>query len=573
MACKGPPNNMTTSNVSDLDRIKADFRLFVAVVWDHLTLPSPTPIQYDLSHYLQHGPRRMVIQGFRGIGKSWITSAFVCWSLLNNPQNKILVVSASKDRADQFSVFCKRLINEVPILMHLSPGPEQRDSMIAFDVGPALASHSPSCKSIGITGQISGSRANILVCDDAETPGNSVTQMMRDRLSEAVKEFDAVLSPGGRIIYLGTPQTEGSLYNALPERGYEVRVWPALYPEINKIESYKGRLSPMITKAISANPSIVGKSTEPLRFTDDDLMERRVSYGRAGFALQFMLDTSLSDGDKYPLKICDLIVMSLNPDMGNTKLAWANDPACVINDLPNVALTGDKFYRPMWKSEDMMEYTGAVMFIDPSGRGSDETGFAVTKQLMGNIFLMDAGGSKAGYSPEALQNLAEIAKKHKVKLIQVESNFGDGMFTELLKPVLGRVYPCSIEEIRATGQKELRIIETLEPVISSHRLVVDQKLITKDYQTSETDMKYGLIYQMTRITKDRGALVHDDRLDAVEGAVRYWTKSMARDNDKANSQHRERLLKKDLKSFMSHVQGKPSEGRKANWSNTNARMR
>jgi hypothetical protein len=396
---------------------------------------------------------------------------------------------------------------------------------------------------------------------------------MRDRLSEAVKEFDAVIVPGARIVYLGTPQTEMSLYTQLGERGYETRIWPALYPEINKIDSYKGALAPMITKAVRDNEKLVGTTTEPRRFSDEDLMERRLSYGKAGFALQFLLDTSLSDGDRYPLKIRDLIVMSLNPSMGNTKIAWANDPAGVISDVPNVALTGDKFFRPMWKSDDMADYTGAMMFIDPSGRGGDETGWAVTKQLMGNVFLMDAGGSKAGYTPEALKFLAEKAKEHNVKLIQVESNFGDGMFTELLKPVLGSIYPCSIEEIRATGQKELRIIETLEPVMSSHRLVVDQRLITKDYATAETDIKYSLFYQMTRITKDRGALIHDDRLDAVEGAVRYWTKSMARDNDKANQAHRDNLLKIDLKGFMKNALGGPAVNRKANWSGTNARMR
>jgi hypothetical protein len=302
-------------------------------------------------------------------------------------------------------------------------------------------------------------------------------------------------------------------------------------------------------------------------------MERRLSYGRAGFALQFLLDTSLSDADRYPLKIRDLIIMSLNPSMGHTKISWANDPAGLISDVPNVALTGDKFYRPMWKSAEMADYTGAMLFIDPSGRGSDETGWAVTKQLMGNIFLMDAGGSKAGYSPEALEFLATKAKEHQVKLIQVESNFGDGMFTELLKPVLGRIYPCTVEETRAVGQKELRIVETLEPVMSSHRLVVNQTLIAKDYATAEFDIKYSLFYQMSRITKDRGALVHDDRLDAVEGAVRYWSKSMARDNDKANRQYQDQLMDKTLKEFSKNVFGDKLSQRKKNWTATNFRMR
>lgn len=166
--------------------IYSDFRKFVYVVWKHLNLPDPTPVQYDIASYLQFGPKRSVIEAFRGVGKSWLTSAFVCWVLLNDPQKKILVVSASKERADAFSTFVKRLISEVPILQHLQAGSEQRDSMVAFDVGPAKPDHSPSVKSVGITGQLTGSRADIIVADDVETPGNSATQTMRDKLSELV---------------------------------------------------------------------------------------------------------------------------------------------------------------------------------------------------------------------------------------------------------------------------------------------------------------------------------------------------------------------------------------------------
>ncbi len=120
-----------------------DFRKFTFIVWKHLNLPEPTPVQFDIAQYLQHGPRRSVIEAFRGVGKSWLTSAFVCWLLLNNPQLKILVVSASKERADAFSTFVKRLINEIPVLHHLRPSDGQRDSVIAFDVGPATPDHSP----------------------------------------------------------------------------------------------------------------------------------------------------------------------------------------------------------------------------------------------------------------------------------------------------------------------------------------------------------------------------------------------------------------------------------------------
>lgn len=536
---------------------RKDFRKFIFMLWKHLNLPDPTEIQYDIAKYLQHGPRRAIIEAFRGVGKSWLTAGFVVWTLWNNPQLKILVVSASKDRADQFSTFVKRVIAEMPCVMHLKPSGEQRNSMISFDVGPALADHSPSVKSVGITGQLAGSRADIIVPDDVEVPNNSLTQMMRDRLGERVKEFDAILKPGGRIIYLGTPQTEMSLYNELPERGYEVRIWPALYPTLEQIVAYKGRIAPYITRKLEKNPSLAGRTTDPMRFSDEDLMERRVSYGRGGFALQFMLDTSMSDADKYPLKLADLIVMSCSPEIAPLKLAWASSPELCHTELPMTGLAGDRLYRPFWKAEQVGEYAGCVMAIDPSGRGKDETGYAIVKVLSGNLFLVAAGGLKGGYDDETLETLAKLAKKHAVKLIIVEPNFGDGMFNSLLAPVLGRIYPCTLEETdRSSTQKEARIIDTLEPVLASHRLVVDPKVIEEDYRTSVDDPKYGLFYQLTRITKDRNSLAKDDRLDALALAVRYWTEALAKDQNKAIQKHKDEELKQGLKDFMRHVLGK-----------------
>jgi hypothetical protein len=555
-------------------RVLTDFRVFAYLVWQHLNLPEPTPVQYDICQYLQHGPKRSIIQAFRGVGKSFLTSAYVLWVLLNDPQKKILVVSASKERADAFSTFVKRLINEMPLLAHLKPKEGQRDSVISFDVGPAIADHSPSVKSVGITGQLTGSRADIIVADDIETPGNSATQMMRDKLSELVKEFDSVLKPldHSRIIYLGTPQLEMSLYNALAERGYETRIWPALYPELPKIPSYQGKLAPKITQAIEKDALVVGKPTDPRRFGEEDLLERRASYGRAGFALQFMLDTSLSDADRYPLKVQDLVVMNLNPTMAHTKVVWAAAPELCINDLPNVALTGDRYYRPMWHEKEMAEYTGCVMAIDPSGRGQDETGYAIVKVLAGTMYLVAAGGLSGGYSDQTLESLSRLAKKHSVNHVIVESNFGDGMYTKLLTPIMSKHHRCLVEEVRHSTQKEMRIIDTLEPVLSNHRMVVDQRVIEEDFN-SASDVKYSLFYQMTRITKDRGALIHDDRLDALSMAVGYWVEHMARDQDKSVQAIKDKALKGELKDFMKHVLGKKTQGRKTTWMGTNSGVR
>ena len=531
-----------------------DFRNFTYLVWQHLGLPEPTPIQYDIAHYLQHSPKRCIIEAFRGVGKSYITAAYVVHQLLLDPQLKFMVVSASKARADDFSTFTQRIITELPICQHLVAKDGQRWSKIAFDVAPAKASGSPSVKSVGVTGQLTGSRADIIIADDVEVPNNSMTHMMREKLGETVKEFDAVLKPDGKIIYLGTPQNEMSLYNTLTTRGYDMRVWPARYPTLERAEkAYGGRLAPSLYEYLQDNlEAVYGLPTDSKRFDDEDLLERELSYGRSGFALQFMLDTSLSDANKYPLKLADLMIMSCDRDTAPEKVVYGIMKP--LNELPNVGLSGDKFYAPE-ETLGRSEYTGSILAIDPSGRGSDETAYAIVKMLNGFLYVVDAGGIAGGYSQETLQTLADLAKVHRVNMVLVESNFGDGMFTELMKPYLEKTYPVTMEEVRHSKQKEHRIIDTLEPVMNQHKLVIDPKVIQKDYDSvqsmpPERAVKYMLTYQLTRITKQRGALAHDDRLDVLAMAVQYWVDQMAADADKQMVSKRNELLEEELYKFM-----------------------
>ena len=397
-----------------------NFKNFLYLAWQHLNLPNPTPIQYDIADYLQNGSKRIVIEAFRGVGKSWITSAFVCHQLLLNPQRNILVVSASKNRADDFSTFTQRLISEMPLLNHLKPRDDQRHSKVSFDVAPARASHAPSVKSLGVTSQLTGSRADLIIADDVESANNSQTQLMRDRLGETVKEFDAIIKPEvGRIVFLGTPQTEMSLYNDLEERGFETRVWTALYPTQTQQVNLGNKLAPKIVEAIKEDKKLVGKPTDPQRFDEVDLMERQASYGRSGFALQFMLDTTLSDLEKYPLKLNDLIVVSGLDTWKEapTKIQWASSVDQIKNidsELPNVGLKGDYYVAPMYMSEQYAPFEGSVMSIDPAGRGADKTGYAVVKMLHGILYLTECGGLDGGYSDSTLEQLSNIAKQQDV---------------------------------------------------------------------------------------------------------------------------------------------------------------
>ena len=524
----------------EIEQRLGDFRYFLFLIWKHLGLPDPTPIQNDIAAYLQYGHKRKVIEAFRGVGKSWITAAYVLFRLYHDPQLKILVVSASKERADNFSTFTLRLINDVPWLSHLAPRNGQRNSKISFDVGEAKPDQSPSVKSVGLFGQLTGSRADIIVADDVEVVNNSYTQGMRDKIKEAVKEFDAILKPGENteITYLGTPQTAMSLYNVLGERGYNTKIWTARVPDADLKAWYGKRLAKIVTLMTNT-----GHSTDPTRFSDKDLTEREASYGRSGFALQFMLDTSLSDAEKYPLRTSDLIVMNVNPTLAPEKLVWAAEPQNKIKDLPNLGFDGDAWYSPMSIGEEWRPYDNSIMFIDPSGRGKDECAWVILKSQGTNLYLVSEGGHRLGYSDMGMETLYKEAEKHQANLCLIESNFGDGMFTQLFSSYMSahtkdNGYSCSLEEVRSSKQKELRIIDTLEPLFNQHRIIVDRKVIDKDYQETqeltgvlENSCAYSLFYQLTHITKDRGSLNHDDRADAFAGCAARFIEIMNADQD------------------------------------------
>lgn len=508
------------------DEIKlaiTDFKVFLKYTWEHLRLPPPTRMQYYIADYLQEGHKRSQLEALRGIGKTWITGAFVAWRLLRNPNEKILIVSQSGSHSDNIAIFIRKLIDTMPILEHLQPRADQRSSVIAFDVNGAEVSVQPSVKSLGITSQLQGNRASLLISDDVEGQQNSATEKRRQDLLNQVAEYEAILqtTDDAQILVLGTPQSSESIYNRLRDKGYVTRIYPAKYPD--NIENYAGCLADYLLQDMADDPSLVNKSTDS-RFSDEDLLQRELSYGRSGFKLQFMLDTTLSDAEKYPLKTRDLIVTDLSAKDAPTKLVWSSQGRDTIQDIPNVGFTGDTLQRPSVQ-ESYGLYEGSILAIDPSGRGKDEMGWCIVNHLLGKVFVPAFGGISGGYVEENLVFLAEKAKEYGVNKVVVESNFGDGMFNSLLTPVLNAIYPCAMEEVRNNIQKEKRIIDTLEPLMNQHRLVFDYTALRQDVEFGLSDPKsiyYSLLYQMTHITQERGALVHDDRLDVLALGVQYW---------------------------------------------------
>jgi hypothetical protein len=497
-------------------------------VFKHINLPSPTPIQYAIADELQYGESDTVIEGFRGVAKSTITGIYMSWLLDKDPENKqILYTSANQAEAMKFMKFTRDLIEIVPFLNYLRPNiaKGQRDNALQFDVSPAITRIQPSCKAVGIFGQLTGNRATDIIADDVETSENCDTQVKREHIDSAISEFRQILLPKqGRLIYLGTPHTEVSIYNKLYNKGHKVRIFPIKFPSQQQQEKYGDKLAPYIVDLLQQDPTLVDKPTDPLRFSENEILKLE-SEGRSKFAMQQMLDTTLSDIERYPLKCSDLVVMDLDKEIAPEKVAYGSAPNQVLKDIPCNGIANDRYYAPIPIPDiKWLPYAYKVMSVDPSGRGKDELAYTILGVLNGQIFLLKQGGLQGGYCLENLIKLATMAKDYKINKMKIESNFGDGMFTTLLYPVLRKIYPCTVEEVRHNIQKEKRIIDTLEPVLNQHKLIVDKQVIIDDKESIqdyplEKQQQYSLFYQLTRITKDRGCLGHDDRLDCLSIAV------------------------------------------------------
>ncbi len=505
--------------------ILEDFRNHLFMCMKHLGLGEPTPLQYMMAERLQDGGEEMQLQAGRGAGKSVLTSMFASWLLLRDPNHVVMVLSATAIKSTEFVSMTRKILTLVPYMKHMEPGPNTPDSAFGFDVeNKTTVGQDKSVFSRGISGQITGSHADTIILDDVEIEKNSETSEAREKLINKVWEIEQIRNPDkGLIRILGTPQSAESIYNKMRD-AYPCSKFPALYPHPDEPGQMRD-----VDHSILEMDLEPGKSTQPERFTDDLLMERKSRVGPKLFSLHYHLDTSLADQDKFPLRLQDLIVLDLDTEVHPEKVVWCSD---ALKDMPSFGLNGDTLSAPMWVSDEYVPYKSTVMFIDPSGRGNDETAVCVASFGHGYVWVHDIIGFEGGYEEPILKKIVNLALEYPhLKLIKYEENFGDGMFGSLLRPhvaELGRGQ-IGLEGYRVSGMKENRIIAALEPVMGSHRLVFNKRAIRQE----ETQR------QISKIYNTRGALKHDDRVDVLAAAVGFFEDSLGIDVDSQVERYRE----------------------------------
>jgi hypothetical protein len=531
-----------------------------------------TDQQFDIAGYIAYGPQYLMVQAQRSQAKTTIAACFAVWALIHSPHYRVLILSAGGTQAVEISTLIVRLIQTMDVLACMRPDKlaGDRTSVEAFDIHHSLKGldKSPSVACVGIDANLQGKRADILIPDDIESGKNSATPVQRAKIAHITKDFTSI-NATGRIVWLGTPQTQDSLYNSLPARGVVIRVWPGRMPTPKQMENYGSRLAPRIRSMLDANPSLAsgggvlgdqGQPTDPQLLDEDTLQKKERDQGTAYFQLQHMLSTALSDATRFPLKPSLLTTVSVT-----TRL-----PMVVVRGMDDAAIrefvSGTYAYRvrtPHELSKETLTVPEQVVaYVDPAagGANADETAYAVGCFVNGSVWALGAGGLAGGYEGDKLEKLATRLASSKARLIKIEKNMGFGAFRAVFTPVCRAVYeklglPApGFEDDLVVGQKELRIINTLSPVMGRGALIVADSVFEQDaadcaQHPPATQNTYSLFYQLAHMTGVRNALEHDDRADALEGLVRHFQEQLVQDQKLQLDSQRQKeyaAMRKDL---------------------------
>jgi len=516
------------------------FKIFMKDCFRELKGFETDKLQQDIAGFMQETDRLQMVQAQRGQAKSMIGGSYVVWRLIQDPSTRVLIISAGSDVANEIATWVKLIIDNWDILECLKPDRSHGDrtSASAFDVHWMIkgTDKSPSVRSIGITSNLAGRRADLILADDIESSKNGLTALQREQLTHLSKDFPNICSVG-KILYLGTPQTTDSLYNGLEERGYNVRVWPGRYPTRDEEVFYGERLAPYIQKKLIDDKDLRtgggvngkrGQPTSELIKDEEQLTADELEMGDAYFDLQVMLNTTKSDLRLYPLNTRKLLILDVPVDKNVGDMVWLPNPDKKMSYDYEV-------YYPHNVSVETFEYEGKMMYIDPAGGGAngDETVAVVSYLLHGYVFIPEMLALQGGYDEGVFIDIAEAALRNGVRTIVVEENFGKGAFAVMLRPVVQRVFkeagkqfPEVVDDWVNTN-KEKRIIDTLEPIMARGKLVLSPEVLeydrvsVKKYPSKHQD-DYRLMYQMSKIQVGKRSLKHDDRLDSLSGAVRHW---------------------------------------------------
>jgi len=185
-------------------------------VWnEHIGMTTPLhhrQIMEFLVDILENEPRRGLLTAFRHSGKSTVVGVFVACVLYMRPNTRVLILSAENILAARMVNHIRNILENHPLCADMIPKNKKEWATNKITINRPVGIREPSVICQGIHGNITGSRADLIICDDVEVPNTCNTAQKREMLRERLRELDFILSPNGAMIYIGTPHTTDTIY-------------------------------------------------------------------------------------------------------------------------------------------------------------------------------------------------------------------------------------------------------------------------------------------------------------------------------------------------------------------------
>lgn len=416
------------------------FRMFLTI-WNQGQGMSTPKVHLQTAEWLQErwdaGDRRLLLMAFRSFGKSTLTGVFAAWLLYVNPDLRILVLAAEGTLARRMVRNVRRMIEKHPMTQHLVPQQADQWAGERFTVERRLELRDPSMLARGMDANITGSRADVIICDDVEVPKTSGTADKRERLREKLDELNFIVVPGGSIVYIGTPHNWYTIYAGEP------RI------EIGEAEPYLQHYRRLEVPILNS----AGESAWPERYAVEDIEILRTQSGPNRFTSQMMLQP-------------------VNVEDGHLDIALLK------------RYSGEIEYT---KEIDRIEINGRRMidccaFWDPALAGKDGSVVAIIfisedyKIWLHRVIYLRKG-SNIDPLGNQMQQLCTVLKVNHVPSLIVESNGVGGTLPALLRKELGEQnVPCAVIGRATIENKNKRIREAFETIMGAGMLHVHEQV-------------------------------------------------------------------------------------------------
>lgn len=442
-------------------------------VWNKIQGQSTPNVHFRIADWLEsawyNGNRRLLLMAFRSCGKSTIVGLFAGWLLYCNPNLRIMVLAADMLLARKMVRNVKRIIERHPLTSGLKPAKLDQWGSDRFTVKRSLELRDPSMLARGIGANMTGSRADVIICDDVEVPRTSETADRRTELRERLSEIDFVLTPGGTQLYAGTPHSWFTIYAEEPRA------------EIGETQAFLDSFVRLTVPVVENN-----MSAWPDRFPLDEIDSIRRRSGPNRFSSQMLLQpVNIAEGRLDPslmIRYCQDLNMS---------------------DELNGLYIGDR------------RMVSASAWWDPAfGRGDSSVLAAVFTDEEGVRYLHGITYMQAEPMPEETDEarrqcrlVIAQAKKMHLPFIAIETN-GIGQFLPgiLRQEISKSRIACAVLEKTSRRAKDLRIIEAFDVVLAARMLRVHDSVYKTPFLNEMQEWRPGVNGR-------------DDGLDAVAGAL------------------------------------------------------